>query len=205
MSQPFTYALDEQLLRTQLQSLQVAYKEDAWHKFEAYSNAQAVPAESGALQRLSLQFNRQLVLPVAFGSVVLIFSLLLFNFVSIKDPQRADVESSPVSHPVVPAPDQSQQIIPGPEPVQQNDFKTVVKNSEAVKTTEPSIQKEIESAEKQSDTAPELASAAVADESAISAEDSAKKRRRRIRHAQTLEEIRPTMVTEDLEPEIRPN
>jgi hypothetical protein len=85
MSSHFNYELDERNLRTKLRDMQTPYKEDAWLQFESYSNEHHVAHKSGALPSFNLNINRTLILPFVFGGVIILFSLLLFNFISIKD------------------------------------------------------------------------------------------------------------------------
>jgi hypothetical protein len=97
MSQ-FKYEIDERNLRLQLKAMEVPFSEEAWHKFESFSASCRGGGEQRVAKRFQLSFNRNVVLPVVFGSVIILFSLLLFNFVNIKNPnpaREARAESTP--------------------------------------------------------------------------------------------------------------
>jgi len=82
----FKYEINERNLRLQIRENKVPLNEDAWLKFENYSATQKNFQQENVMNRFKLSFNRNLVLPIVFGSVIALFSLLLFNFVNIKNP-----------------------------------------------------------------------------------------------------------------------
>src|SRR5204863_9054813 len=84
MSNIFNYEIDERNLRIQLRSMEVPMKEDAWQKFEAYSAEHPFRTPKTKMINLQLHLNRNVVLPVVFAMVICFFSVLLFNFISIK-------------------------------------------------------------------------------------------------------------------------
>lgn len=85
----FKYEIDERNIRLQLKAFEMPFSEDAWHKFESYSLSHNLAAASTPAARFKFALNRNVVLPVVFGSVIISFSLLLFNFVNIKNPGPA--------------------------------------------------------------------------------------------------------------------
>ncbi len=102
----FKYEIDERNLRVQLKSNEVAFSEEAWQKFDSFASAQKNLMGHEAVRRFSLSVNRNVVLPVVFGSVIVLFSLLLFNFINIKNPnpagdERAETKPQPEAGPAV--------------------------------------------------------------------------------------------------------
>ncbi len=91
MSSQFTYEIDERKLRMQLKDLEYPLAENAWTKFESYAAARVIRRNPGTLGTLRLSLNRNVVLPVVFGVVVVSFSIMLFNFISLK-PREKHVE-----------------------------------------------------------------------------------------------------------------
>lgn len=91
MSSHFKYEIDERNLRLQLKENELSFSEDAWQKFEAFTNAQKSSANDAIIKRISVPLNRNLVLPAVFGVVIILFSLLLFNFINIKNPNTANI------------------------------------------------------------------------------------------------------------------
>lgn len=89
MSSPFKYEIDERRLRLRLKENEVPFHEDAWLKFEAFAATQNQPVNDTLVQRFQFSLNRNLVLPLVFASVIVLFSLLLFNFITIKNPNAA--------------------------------------------------------------------------------------------------------------------
>lgn len=85
MSSHFNYEIDERNLRLKLRDMAIPYREDAWLQFENYSNLHHVAQKLSSLPSFQLNINRTLILPFVFGGVIILFSLLLFNFISIKN------------------------------------------------------------------------------------------------------------------------
>src|SRR4051812_41054745 len=85
MSSHFNYEIDERNLRVRLKDMKIPHKEEAWLQFEMYSDGAKSSFKTSSLPRFQLNINRSVVLPVVFGVVIIAFSLLLFNFVSIKN------------------------------------------------------------------------------------------------------------------------
>jgi hypothetical protein len=84
MSSHFNYEIDERNLRGKLKNLSFPYSDEAWNSYEAFSEANKKAYKAPVLPTVKLNLNRNVVLPVIFGAVIILFSMLLFNFISIK-------------------------------------------------------------------------------------------------------------------------
>lgn len=220
MSNHFTYEIDERNLRIQLKELEVPVKEDAWQKFEIFSDAQVSHHTNSALRNFNLNLNRNVVLPVVFGVIIILFSFLLVNFISIKNPKKENAQKAEIS-PV---------IKPEPQPLENKTaaapLKTVpemqpdTKNNEALNVAEVKITKEGAVADipapvspQPQQTEPQIAGTEVAAETTstadVKSETPVKKKRKR-RSAEVIEsdqlpDIRPSLISEEHEEDIRPN
>lgn len=85
----FNYELNESNLRIQLRNLEMPAGEDAWQKFEKYSESQPGRKSENKFN-FRIMVNRNVLLPAVFGVVIVSFSLILFNFISIKGPKRVE-------------------------------------------------------------------------------------------------------------------
>lgn len=85
MSSHFNYEIDEHKLQEKLRGMVVPTREDSWTQFETYSDLNRSAHKPGKLPSIQLNINRTLILPFVFGGVIILFSLLLFNFISIKN------------------------------------------------------------------------------------------------------------------------
>jgi hypothetical protein len=72
-------------MREKLRNMEVSAREDSWNRFEAYSDLNRSAHKASKLPSFQLNINRTLVLPFVFGGLIILFSLLLFNFISIKN------------------------------------------------------------------------------------------------------------------------
>src|SRR5205809_1060857 len=86
MNNTFIYAIDERNLRIQLRSLESPSTNEAWSKFEQVADANPFRTSKRPFQGIHITLNRNVVLPAVFGIIICLFSLLLLNFVSIKNP-----------------------------------------------------------------------------------------------------------------------
>lgn len=85
MSSHYSYEIDERNLRNRLKGNEIPFNEDAWQRFENYRQIHPKPQGiEEVVKKISFTINRNVILPVLFGGVILAFSVLLFNFVSIK-------------------------------------------------------------------------------------------------------------------------
>ncbi len=139
MSNPFKYEIDERHLRLRLKENELAFHEEAWQKFESFAASHnSLGAEIG-VQRFRMPLNRNVVLPVVFASVITLFSLLLFNFINIKDSSKESAETTqneslPPEEPVrqtIPA------VVPAPEPKEEAETAAIPAETKEVKTDEP--------------------------------------------------------------------
>ncbi|MGZ3899266.1 MAG: hypothetical protein ACXVO9_13590 [Bacteroidia bacterium] len=96
MSSHFNYEIDERNLREKLKGMETPFKEDAWAQFEGFSNIHRSAHKSSALPAIHLNINRTLILPFVFGGVIILFSLLLFNFISINNKNLTEVVKTSV-------------------------------------------------------------------------------------------------------------
>lgn len=85
MSSHFNYEIDERNLRLKLRDMLLPYKEEAYVQFENFSNLNLAAGKSASLPTFNFSINRTLILPFIFGGIIILFSLLLFNFISIKN------------------------------------------------------------------------------------------------------------------------
>lgn len=96
MSSHFNYEIDEKSLGSKLKQMRVQYSESAWTRFEQYSEGQKKTYSAPVLPRVRLNINRNVILPAVFGSVIILFSMLLYNFISIRKPAEiAAVNKTP--------------------------------------------------------------------------------------------------------------
>jgi hypothetical protein len=93
----FKYEIDERNIRLQLKAMEMPFSEEAWQKFENYSSTHSSLAAETSVKRFQFSLNRNVILPTVFGVVIVSFSLLLFNFVNIKDPSPANEERAEAS------------------------------------------------------------------------------------------------------------
>ncbi len=85
MSSHFNYEIDERNLRAKLKGMDFPVKENLWVQFDMYCDSCKSNYKTSSMPRFQLNINRNVVLPIVFGGVIILFSLLLFNFVSIKN------------------------------------------------------------------------------------------------------------------------
>jgi len=85
MSSHYSYDIDERNLRNKLKGTETPFTEDVWLKFESYQQANPKPQGiDDVVKKISFTINRNVVLPIVFGAIIISFSLLLFNFINIK-------------------------------------------------------------------------------------------------------------------------
>ncbi len=85
MSSHYSYDIDERNLRLKLKGNEMPFTEDIWLKFESYQQThQKQQSIDDVVKKFSFKINRNVVLPIVFGAVIIAFSLLLFNFINIK-------------------------------------------------------------------------------------------------------------------------
>jgi hypothetical protein len=86
MSNHFTYEINERNVRLQLKGHRFDAKESDWLRFQEHA-AENVSFRKGikVADKFNITLNRNIILPVIFGIIILGFSLLLVNFMSIKN------------------------------------------------------------------------------------------------------------------------
>lgn len=90
MSNPFSYEIDERNLRIQLKNLEMPMRDEAWLKFESYMVAHPLSVSQPAFSPMQFKLNRSIVMPAIFGGIILLFSIILYNFVSINKNKEED-------------------------------------------------------------------------------------------------------------------
>lgn len=100
MSRHFTYEIDERNLRVKLKDIEAPFKESAWEKFEAYTATQHKRTADSGFSGVKFSLNRNVVMLAVFAVVIISFSLLLFNFISIKNPKKESAANLEENKPV---------------------------------------------------------------------------------------------------------
>lgn len=215
MSNHFTYEIDERNLRMQLGDHVVPYKEEAWHKFENFSDSQLQTRRDNRMKGISITLNRNVVLPVVFGVIVILFSFLLVNFISIKNPksnsdQKAEASLIPaqkeLTKPEVKTPANSQSsVVEQKQPAPA----VVPPGSESGQKTANTAQVPVSVQNPVSTVVQNVPESGTVTNGELKTEPAVKKKRRRpaseVVESEVLPEIRPTLVTEERDLEIRPN
>jgi hypothetical protein len=116
MSSHFNYEIDERSLRGKLKDLSFPYSEEAWSSYDAFSEASKKTYKAPVLPTVRLNLNRNIILPVVFGAVIILFSMLLFNFISIKKTTETKAAKAPEQIPVQPKPEPKQLVVQKIEP-----------------------------------------------------------------------------------------
>jgi hypothetical protein len=235
MSNHFTYEIDERNLRTQLKAYTVPVNENAWQKIESFSDSKRTNQLENKFVNFNITLNRNVVLPSVFGVIIIIFSLLLVNFVSIENPVKEKKRKSEASNSNI-LPEETNQtiektailpVISEPEIEVEQPTKTnnLVQTTPIKPDSQASIALKVEHTKEQKtitlleeskiEKIPETSSITStemgSDTAAISlAEQEAKAKRKAKRRSEAIEtqkllEIRPSPVSEENDVEVRPN
>lgn len=86
MSGHFVYEIDERKLRVRLQEIEVELKQDSWSNFEAYYLANTENRNEKSFQNFNVPISMNVLLPVLFGAIIVVIAIVLFKFISIKNP-----------------------------------------------------------------------------------------------------------------------
>lgn len=105
MSSHFTYEIDERKLRVKLKDFEMPYDEEAWKVFEAAEGTSSRGLVSSRISNIRVPLNRQVIVPAAFGILIIVFSFLLFNFIDIKKPAAAPTQDPQTEQIVIPEPE----------------------------------------------------------------------------------------------------
>ena len=81
MSSHFNYEIDEKSLRQKLLNYSSPLDNDAWQRFETHRNQKPKSSSiESAFKNIQFGINKSVVLPLVFGTVIIAFSYLLYNF-----------------------------------------------------------------------------------------------------------------------------
>ncbi len=94
MSNHFTYEIDERKLRVKIKDLELPINEDAWQKFESYCTSQNKQNDSDIFKNFQIPLHRNVILPIVFGGIIILFSFFLFNFINIKNPSKENTQTT---------------------------------------------------------------------------------------------------------------
>lgn len=224
MSSHFNYEIDERNVRNQLKALEMPFKEEAWYSYEAYAKQVQSTHKSQLLPNFNFALNRNVVLPVVFGAIIVLFSFLLFNFINIKNTKtekKEVVETKPSVTSIsvekkVPAPKKEIKVIEVKKEVAPATASTAPSNSAAavITSTVNTIAKATPLTTNNSvSVKPIFSNTAVAAQNnqlagSPSTFDPKKKKRRSKGNAEVLESIAtpvnlPNLTQEEVEPELK--
>jgi hypothetical protein len=110
MSSHFNYEIDEKNLRSKLREMSYPFREDAWSRFDSFSESIGSTSKARNFPQLNLNINRGVIIPVIFGAGILLLSLLLYNFISINNDGKT--EHKEVAQQILPPPVQEKKIAP---------------------------------------------------------------------------------------------
>lgn len=85
MSSHFNYEIDERSLRNRFKEHKIAFTENAWASFEEYQSKNSKTKSFENPIKLNLSINKNFIMPIVFGAIIIGFSLVLFNFINIKN------------------------------------------------------------------------------------------------------------------------
>jgi len=203
MSHLFSYEIDERNLRVQLKNLDIPQREEAWQRFESFADAHPIVMQRQAFKGFQFKVNPQALMPVIFGGIILLFSLLLYNFVSIKKDPNAQtaVASAPankVLQSVLVIKNEASAVTSSPE--QKVEVASPVVTTELAVTPTTAVS-ELTAKPLEKNDAVEQAFAAQAAEKQMVAtpEGSVSKKKRRRAEEAALSALKPTVVSEDEE------
>ncbi len=213
MKQHFTYQLNEEKIRKQLKELSASKTEGAWEKFAEYSNAQPGSANKRSLPQLNLQLNRKTLLSAAAVLVIVLLSVLVVNFTGNSSNSKKQQKAS-VNEPFVPMPSLNEPEITAPPLARSENPKPAANgNSDARPSDKPTLVKE-ELAQKPltkkkttKDSIP-AGTLKTPEMQTASTQGEVKKKRREgadLLQPVQLPDIRPVILTEEQEEDIRPN
>ncbi len=226
MSNHFTYEIDERNIRMQLKGYTIDAKEEDWQRFSGRLSDTSQSSQGTKLaSKFTVTLNRNIVLPAVFGIIILVFTLLLVNFISIKNPAKPNTQSlseeknTPSPEQLVKTPTTQKEELPeiksneplmvATEPVPPSD--AVIQNAVSESKDKNNAAPEQQKADIANHPTAETSTLAVGESNPVAetnpAELTKKKRKKRILetvNAETSPELRPTLVSEDREPEVVP-
>lgn len=208
MSNPFSYEIDERNLRIQLRNLEVTQREEAWQKFEAFAQQHPIESAAQGFSGLQIKINKSAIVPVIFGLVIVVFAIILYNFVSIDKDKEEDSQlksAAPVVEEVI------ETALPAIEPPKpETKVSAVEPEPEKATVVAPAVvEKQKVEATQKTETKQEPAAAENNRASAAKSEaDSSqpaevpvqKKKRNRKAEEATISALKPTVVSEEEAP-----
>jgi len=212
----FTYEIDERNLRIQLKEFVIPVKEDAWQKFETFSDSMVSHHRENRLKNFNFTMNRNVILPSVFGVIIILFSFLLVNFVSIKNPVKDNGQKAETATKMItaaagepapkiekPAPavitESKPEVLPVVTPTVAEVKTEEVKAVTAAPKSDPEPVQTINTTETPAET---IVTSTSNEE--VKAKRKARRRAEAV-ESQKLSDIRPTPVSEERDSEIRPD
>ena len=217
MSSHFNYEIEERNMRNQLKKLEVSFKEEAWVNYEGYAKQFQSTHKTQLIPNFNFALNRTVILPVVFGSIIVLFSFLLFNFINIKNTKTksevSQLKPAVIDEPLQPQPKKAV-VVPVKKEESVKETAAIVTATTAVITntvatvaakTTPTVQTNV--------PVNTIATTAVSKDTQLTKTVPTytfepKKRRRKKSNAEVLESIAtpvslPTVTQEEAEPELR--
>jgi len=210
MIRHFTYEIDERNLRMRLKDLEIPLREGAWGNFDEFSTVQSRDdAHNGVKLKFSL--NRNVVMLAIFGAVIISFSLLLFNFITIKNPKKENTQSleenkamaaEKISAPKKEVPPVVVKAIPIPTVAVKD---TAVVKAEGIAEAKVAVPEPARTIEKAIEKPPvvEERSGEEIEAAEKKAEELRLKKEKRA-NAALAKKIKPAVITEDTDPDVAP-
>lgn len=84
MSHHFTYEINESKIREQLKAFEIKPTADDWNAVVNIQIAESKVNRRNMDSVINFTLNRNILIPAAFGLMLVTFSILIFNFISIK-------------------------------------------------------------------------------------------------------------------------
>ncbi len=213
MSRHFTYEINERNLRLQLKDLEAPCNDEAWQKFNTYTNGQKSKHKENRFSKVNVSLSRNVLIPAVFVAIILIFSFLLFNFITINNHAKEDAKE-----PIAKRSIESSKRAPNNSQSNQQNSVSVLSSavsSNTLITTQPSTlaatQKEVvvNTPAENGDTNLQKQIAQNPNTSDSTKQVNAKKHHKNHRveslDTEQLRDLRPTLVADDQETDVRPN
>ncbi len=107
MSSHFNYEIDERNMRDRFKAFAPAFTDSAWNSFEEYNSKNTKSKSFENPIKLNFALNKNFIMPIIFGTIIIGFSLILFNFINIKNKpdlvqKNAVIDNAPIKKPEVP-------------------------------------------------------------------------------------------------------
>ena len=208
MRSNFTYALNEDGIRRQLQEQTAPLKEEAWQRFSAYSEAHTRPVAVRKFPQVKINISRKLVVPVAAGLTLILVTVLLVNMITLKTAGKKTAASIQTTEPFVPLPQISEpETLMSMAQRSQQKETALPENVPATQPDKPQLTADKSAAvPQQKNPQSPTGSQPLTGEPQATVEA---KKKTRVQapdlEAVQLQDIRPTILSAEQEEEIRPN